>query len=216
VNPNYNFTIPFLTSDTFASFGAVSERYFERHRELFAFDVDNPECCQQRAAADESVFHLRNFLIEMPNVGVKMGFEELSPNKTANELFGHLQAGDKVAITSRFTDYRSNPYVDAFHARGIAARIVKGQNPEQDFCFLLSAQKEMVGVSMSSFAHWASRLGNATVAKLYSVKCPAKLKQFPNSGGVPAPFTSTNKVLAGKIKLPIFSSEEQDKVEENI
>jgi hypothetical protein len=67
VNSDHNLTIPFILSDVFATFGAIVDRYYERLRELFSFDVDNPRCCQQRAAADESVFLLCNFLIEMPN-----------------------------------------------------------------------------------------------------------------------------------------------------
>jgi hypothetical protein len=209
VSPDHNFTIPFILSETFATFGAIVDRYYEQLRELFSFDVDKPECCQQRAAADESVFHLRNFLIEMPRRGYRMGFEELSANKTANELFGHLQAGDKVAITSRFTDSRSDPYVDALRARGIAARIIKDQNAEQDFCYLLSAQKEMVGTAKSTFAVWASYLGNATVTKLYSVKSPAITTRYGGDGWI-IRYNFTNQLLSKKFEFPFYSSEAQD------
>ena len=41
----------------------------------------------------------------MPKAYAKKGYQELSPYKIAYELFGNLQAGDKVAITGRFAQY---------------------------------------------------------------------------------------------------------------
>ena len=46
INPEYNFTILFLTSDTFAMIGVINDCYYECHLALFTFDRDNPDCCQ--------------------------------------------------------------------------------------------------------------------------------------------------------------------------
>jgi hypothetical protein len=111
----------------------------------------------------------------MPEYFKEFGFEELSPNKTANELFRNLKAGDKIAITSRFiSDPKVNAYVDALTSRGIQVRVIEGQTGVEDFCFLLSARKELVGFAESSYAAWAGYLGNANKVRLYSVDSPAR------------------------------------------
>ena len=97
------------------------------------------------------------------------GFEELSPYQTAHELFGHLQAGDRIAMTTRWHNPLSQAYVDAMTARGLVVRVVTNQTGVQDFCFLTSAQKELVGVAKSTYVRWAAYLGNATRARLYAV-----------------------------------------------
>jgi hypothetical protein len=84
-------------------------------------------------------------------------------------LFGHLQVGDKIAMTTRWHNPLSQAYVDALMARGLNVRIVTNQTGVQDFCFLQSAQKELVGVAKSTYVRWAAYLGNATRARLYAV-----------------------------------------------
>jgi hypothetical protein len=96
----------------------------------------------------------------MPNRGKLLGFEELSPNKTAYELFAHLRPGDKIAITTRFGGKHVEPYVSALNERGLNVRVVDGQSGTEDFCFLMSAQKELVGTSLSTFSRWAAYLGH--------------------------------------------------------
>lgn len=210
INPEYNFTVPFVKADSFAGLGIITSRYSKRFREeLMAFDFETPQCCKERAAFNESVFHLRNFLVEMPLLGAKLGFSELSPNKTAKELFQHLIPGSSVAITSRFTDSRSNPYLEAFHARGIHARIIQGQSLEQDFCFLLSAQQEFVGISMSSFATWAAYLGNASSVRLYTLN----KQQLPQKGGSSKSDNETIVSQLHNFSFPNFYSENWDEIE---
>jgi len=104
----------------------------------------------------------------MPRRGRAPDFQELSPNRTASELFSHLQAGDKVAITSRFPNSVGD-YVTALKARGLVVRVIKEQPPLADFCFLLKAQKEIVGPAHSTFSTWAGMLGEAKKVRLYSV-----------------------------------------------
>jgi hypothetical protein len=106
----------------------------------------------------------------MPRKGIKFGFEELGPNQTANDLFRNLQAGDKVAITSRFSEHPSlQPYVDAFQSRGVQVRVIANQTAVEDFCFLMHAKKELVGNAVSTFSIWAGFLGNASKVRLYSI-----------------------------------------------
>jgi hypothetical protein len=99
-----------------------------------------------------------------------MGFEETTPNQTATLLFGHLQPGDKVAMTTRFQDNDfTQAQVKALEARGLKVRVIAGQNAMQDFCFLSMAQKEFVGNVRSTYAIWAAILGNMQVARLYTL-----------------------------------------------
>ena len=128
-----------------------------------------------RSVSHQSEKHFRNFAKEIWRWKT-MGFTEIGPNRTANELFAHLKTGDKVAITSRFED-GLQPYVDALARRGIQARVVSGQSGVEDFCFLLHAKKELVGVTKSTFFAWAALLGNATVIRAYQANA------IPGPGG---------------------------------
>jgi hypothetical protein len=102
-----------------------------------------------------------------------LGFEELAPDAVANQLFAHLHAGDKVAIASRFgEDFRTQMLVRAFARRGILARVLEPRSGVADFCFLLHAQKELVGTAQSTYFMWAGILGNARRVRAYSVRTP--------------------------------------------
>ena len=83
-----------------------------------------------------------------------LGFAELKPNRTAYELLGHLKRGDKVAITTRFHSPDVQQYVDAMTSRGLQVRVITGQKDVEDFCFLLSAQRELVGNVVSTYVKW--------------------------------------------------------------
>jgi hypothetical protein len=58
----------------------------------------------------------------MPRKARRFGYEELSPNQTAHQLFRHLGRGDKVAITTRFDASVARPYVEALENRGMKVR----------------------------------------------------------------------------------------------
>jgi hypothetical protein len=115
----------------------------------------------------------------MPRKGRRKGYEELSPNQTARQLFGHLGRGDKVAMTTRF-DNAALPYVEALERRGIQVRVVSNQTDTQDFCFLMQAQKEIVGLARSTFFLWAGFLGNCSRVCAYSVDSPDRREAVPN------------------------------------
>jgi hypothetical protein len=158
--------LPYLYSESLDVYPLL-DRYYEHFRQLFQID---PTCCsQQRPLADESVFHFRNFQSEFPGSrAYDMGFAELSPNKTAHEVFV-LANTTGVAITTRILNAASRAYVHALQTRGIPARLVNNQTGPQDFCFLASTQKELVVNVRSTFGIWAGLIGNATSLRWYHV-----------------------------------------------
>jgi hypothetical protein len=146
----------------------------------------------------------------MPSVGKRLGFEELSPNKTALELFGHLKPGDKIAITTRFGGKDVEPYVSALQGRGLQVRVIEGQSGTQDFCFLMSAQKELVGSLLSTFVMWAAYLGDMKRANLYRVMSPSSRPTSTSSH-----FNWKHSDLKDRVFTTAYNSEEQDTLEGN-
>lgn len=163
-------------------------------------------CCKALPDADETVLHYRNFGSEMPKRGIALGFEELSPRKISEELLRNLTTGDKVAITSRFINTAVEDIVNLLSARGIQVRVVNGQSPEEDFCFLSKAEKELVGFAKSSYVRWAGILGNASVVRMYSVDSPATRRISQN-----LTMQYTNPLLS-MIRYERFNSEEMDDI----
>jgi hypothetical protein len=98
----------------------------------------------------------------MPRRALSLGYEELSPQQTAEELLGHLPVGSKVALVSFYKDASS--YVSALEQRGFfVRRIVSDANSTisstlHDFCFLLNTQHELIGLARSTFFAWAALL----------------------------------------------------------
>lgn len=135
----------------------------------------------------------------------KKGFEELSPNKTANELFRHLRKGDKVAITTRFGGKHVEPYVSALEERGLQVRVIHGQSAVEDLCFLMSAKKELVGTIKSSYVRWAAMLGDMERVELYDMQDPKrKTLSHPNF---------TDPRLKRRFVIKEYNSEAQDAVD---
>ncbi len=157
-----------------------------------------------------TIQHYRNYAVEMPRRFKELGFQELGPNETANELFRNLQAGDKLAMTSRFISHPSvQPYVDAFTARGIQVRLIQGQSGVEDFCFLLSAKKELVGIAESSFTSWAGYLGDAERVRLYSIDSPARRGNFSRfQHRVYSHFNWTNPKLTAKVFFELYQKDD--------
>lgn len=139
----------------------------------------------------------------MPKRGKNLGFEELNPNKTASELLSHLKKGDKVAITSRIASAVSE-YVSALKKKGLVVRVIEGQSGVEDFCFLLRAQKELIGIERSTFARWAAILGDAETARLYMVDSPATRRA---DGVVKLPRNFINEPLKSRIKFEMYKQE---------
>jgi hypothetical protein len=98
------------------------------------------------------------------------GFEELDPHRVATMLMGHLKAGERVAMTTRFANEPLvEEYIAELQQRGLQVRLVVNQTGVQDFCFLLRAKQELIGVAKSTYARWAAYLGDAEKVQLYAV-----------------------------------------------
>lgn len=168
---NSSLSLPFIQTDGFANGKHIHiQRYYHKIREFFQFDYGRSECCKpdlKPPDPDESVFHFRNFKTELPSF-LQARFPELGPNQVAKDLFGHLPRGSKVAIISRFVDDNVHQHVEAFEKRGLQVRVITGNSGEQDFCFLMSAEKEIVGSSRSTFFYWAGLLGKAKTIRLHT------------------------------------------------
>ena len=172
---NATISMPFLMSNGMLCMGELLERYFTEIQDLFRFDYPNPQCCQLLPDPDETVFHFRNFVAEIGQNAQRKGFEELSPHDVAFQLLAHLQKGDKVALVSRFP---APEHLQALQDRGLVVRTVI-QSGVQDFCFLLHAQKELIGTELSTFTSWAAFLNqHRAPTMLYIADSPGNRRRY--------------------------------------
>lgn len=127
-----SFSIPHVYADTYMRDYCL-DIIFSTPKFKEFFVVDEKQICKATPDPDETVFHFRNFLSEMPR-GLDKGFEELDANKTAKELFANHKPGEKVAIVSR-GGKNVNKYIEALETiRGLKVRYIKGQTGNEDFC----------------------------------------------------------------------------------
>jgi hypothetical protein len=203
---NANITLPFLYADTLAMFGYINDRYYDRFRILFEIDLENLNCCSLKAVLKESIVHARGFMQEMPAVAKKLGFEELSPNKTVKEVLKDYRPGDKVAVVSRFSEF-GEKYVHEMVEAKLDARLIENLNGMQSFCFLLSGVTEFIGYSKSTFAIWAAYLGHAKRNRLYNLRSPER-------GNGIIWYNFSNMEIRKRFSFEDYNSEEQDKLEE--
>jgi hypothetical protein len=198
------------------------DRYYDMIRQTFLFN--DTECCHEIADSDESVFHYRGFAKEMPRAHRKKGYQELSPYRIAHQLFGRLQPGDKIAIVGRFVDEEAKMFqtednstnatstthqiVRALQSRGLQVRVVTGGDAMQDFCFLKSAQKELVGMIKSTYVKWAFLLGQANMTRFYVVDSPLMRKAHGNNL-TQLSYQWTHPALKSRYKFELYPSEEE-------
>lgn len=192
-----NVTLPFLYSHAFQRIDALADRFYHESKQFFHFDES---CCTVKADPDETVFHYRNFKKEMPRRWNSYGFHEADPQQAANEVLEHLKEGDKVAIVTRFGGETTQPYVDAFEAKGLKVRVVDGNDGPADFCFLMSTQKEIAGLAISTYFEWAGYLGNATRVISYQMASSKKFNPQHNC---------TSKGLKGKFDFMTLNNNVQ-------
>jgi len=162
-----NISLPFLYGNRIQQMDPLNDMFYNQLKSFFRFNYTS--CCKIKADPDESVFHFRNFKQEMPRKWNEYGFHEASAEQAATILFGHLKEGDKVAIVTRFSGETAQEYKNAFTSRGLKVRVVDGQQGTEDFCLLMSAQKEIVGLDKSTYLLWAGYLGNATRVVAYTM-----------------------------------------------
>jgi hypothetical protein len=139
------------------------------------------------------------------------GFEETSPNKTSNELLGHLNVGDKVAIVAKGTTEALRDYVPVLEKRGLQVRVVH-QSGIQDFCFLKKAQKEIAGSAVSTYVRWAAFLGDAKRVQLYvldghGMRVDFKTKTNDCVSSMFENFSWTHPELKSRVQFKVIKSE---------
>lgn len=183
---NTTLSHPFVYANLIACLDVYVDRYIDTIRALL-LPMDRTACCAAVPAANETVFHFRNFVAEMPRLARRGGYEELAPNATADML--QAAGATQVVLTTRVVTegVGAQAYVQALAERHhIPARILtQGGGESQhadvyDFCFLASTPYELVGSARSTFVLWAALLsphnGTATpsspsspIVRLYSV-----------------------------------------------
>lgn len=212
--------VPFILANQMVGWHTL-DKYREKLIDWLVFDDDT--CCPSDLPhPEESVFHFRNFLTELQAVTTSLGFEELSPERTAQDLFGHLRRGDKVAITTRFDNDLTQHYVQAMVNKGLQVRVMAGHSTTQDFCFMTKARKELVGGQRSSFFAWAAYLGivdnkgmvdadgnSGGIQKVrsYSVLSSTFATASKSIHGMRLPYEWTNPVLKEKWEFKVYQSE---------
>jgi hypothetical protein len=184
---------PFLTVDSTAMAGIpLVDLYYKQIRDFFVWDFTNPQCCHHQSMPDpdETVLHARGFRAESVRAwhgeSQESTIPELTPERTATELLGHLSAQnkDRVAIVSRFDASYMQPFVDALTLRhGIPARSVDGHFGVQDFCFLLKTTHSAVGQARSTYLQWATILSSSLQsAHLYNMSWETNPRYLNRTG----------------------------------
>lgn len=167
-NRRHQYSVPYLTMK-FSDFDTTKVPK-NRLKELLAFDYTNPNCCSDTIAPDpdETVFHLRNFISEsLWLLEYRIDFHEITPNQIVP--FFNLKQGDKLAILGRYIDNEyAQRFLKALNETQVQVRLIRGQTPQQDFCFLLRTQKELIATEISTFARMASTLADIPTT-LYSI-----------------------------------------------
>jgi hypothetical protein len=117
---------------------------------------------------------------------------------------GHLPAGQKIAMTTRFANNEPmvQEYQTAMQQRGFQVRVVSNQTGVQDFCFLLRAQQELLGVAKSTYARWAAYLGDAERVQLYALDNVGSQEFIRQT----MQFPWTHSELKRRIHFPVFTS----------
>ena len=125
------------------------------------FPFDHNACpCQLDTVIQETdtVFHIRGFLTEFEKLKMREDkrFEELDPERVAENLLGHLSPAkhDTVAIMSRYAE-AANPFLSILEKSGIPSRVLQSGSDMEDFC-LLSQASRVAGHTQSTFFTWAA------------------------------------------------------------
>ncbi|CAJ1942434.1 unnamed protein product [Cylindrotheca closterium] len=202
--------LPFMLSQTLDAFPLIN-KYYTQIRDIMTFD--NVKCCNRLPEPNEYVFHYRNYQSELPRTrAYDMGFAELSPQKTAKELFGHLKkeaTKAKVGITTRIPNQVARDQVEALEQEGVQAYLVEDQSAVADFCFLKESKKELVGNARSTFVFWAGLLGDVPKVRLYHVDNWGLRNRHPNFYER-FTYNWTHPKLKERIEFELYQAEEME------
>eukprot|EP00980_Cylindrotheca_fusiformis_P008290 scaffold1736_cov127-Cylindrotheca_fusiformis.AAC.104 len=201
--------LPYLYSETLDVFPLI-DKYYTEIKEMFAFD--DAACCDKIPLQDEYTFHYRNYISEMPSKrAYEMGFAELSPAKTATELFGKVPKGSRIGVTTRIPNQLARDQVDALNAiGGMDAYLVEEQEGVQDFCYLKNTQKQLVGNARSTFVFWAALLGETMeLARLYHVDNWGLRQRHPNFYER-FTYNWTHPALRERVRFELYQAEEME------
>jgi acetolactate synthase regulatory subunit len=213
---------PFLTVAPTAMAGIpLVDLYYEQIRDFFVWDYSNPRCCHESMPdPDETVLHARGFRAESMGAAqdIESKIAELTPERTATELLGHLSAQnkDRVAIVSRFDASYMQPFVDALALRGIPAQSVDGHSGVQDFCFLLKTTHSAVGTARSTYLQWAtilsSSLQSAHLSSMSWETSPHYLNRTGRCSLLDEEFQATNAAFRNRITFhsPVLAVSDND------
>ena len=161
------------------------------------------------SASDRYFFSLQHFRYFARELSIEeqksRGFQELGPHRVATMLLGHLEPGSKVAMTTRFEDDPLvQEYITAIEKQKLQIRLIVNQTGVQDFCFLLRAKQELIGVAKSTYARWAAYLGTAERVQLYALDNPGSKEFIQQTMKYPW----KNSELKRRIQWPVFPAEE--------
>jgi hypothetical protein len=197
--------LPYLFSESLDAF-PMMDKYYSQIKRIMEFN--DTACCAQIPSPQDTVFHYRNYISEMPHRrAYEMGFQELSPNQTAQEVFKGLPRGSPVRITTRIYNQKARDYALALNETGMNASLVTDQTGVQDFCFLKNTQKELVGSARSTYVLWAALLGNVSRVRLYHVDNWGLRQHHPNYWER-FTYNWTNLELKRRIHFELYNSEE--------
>jgi hypothetical protein len=124
---------------------------------------------------------------------------------------------DRVAMTSRYPEStETQRYVDALQQRhpangrgGIPTRVISNQTAAQDFCFLLHAPRELIGIASSTYFKWAAVLGHAPINRLYVYDTLLTERKFPNDMNFKRnTYPLTHPALARRIQFERYQSKD--------
>ncbi len=155
---------------------SVVDKFYDDLLKTFVFDDEI--CCgktlDEPPEDDETILHLRNFATELRRESLRKarGFEQLDKDRIASELLGHLKEGDKIALAGRnlqrdAADNSTEAYgiVESIKAKNMTVRFSPGTSGMNDFCFLKSARKELIGTSTSTYTVLASIMAGPSLKR---------------------------------------------------
>ena len=174
------YSFPYLLTNDFNNIweeGLKNQLYYENIRRWLQFDTTSAACCGVATIppidrTNEVVYHHRNFMLEMNERAIGNHYTEANP-ETVAFMFGNATKYNRdntfITITSRYKK-GLEPYIASLqNTTGIDIHVSVNRTGVQDFCYLLTTPREIVGKYHSTFSRWAAFLGTATTNRFYGL-----------------------------------------------